>query len=73
MDCCNSRNAPNIERILRRKENCLNEGKNDRTLVPFRAVAEMWNVKVSWDGARQTVNASDGESSVMLQIGNKTA
>jgi hypothetical protein len=47
--------------------------KNDRTLVPFRAVAEMLNVKVSWDGARQTVNASDGEISVMLQIGNKTA
>jgi len=47
--------------------------ENDRTLVPFRAVAEMLNVEVSWDGAEQTVNASDGVISVVLQIGNKTA
>ena len=46
---------------------------NDRTLVPFRAVAEALNVKVTWDGANQTVLASDGKISVKLQIGDETA
>lgn len=47
--------------------------KNDRTLVPFRAVAEMLNVKVTWNGAEQTIDASDGVISAELQIGSKTA
>ncbi|MBE3582028.1 MAG: copper amine oxidase N-terminal domain-containing protein [Thermoanaerobacteraceae bacterium] len=47
--------------------------QNGRTLVPFRAIAEALNIKVTWDDAAQTVNASDGKTSIQLQIGNKTA
>jgi len=47
--------------------------ENGRTLVPFRAIAETLNVAVSWDGDTQTVSAADGETSVRLQIANKTA
>jgi len=46
---------------------------NGRTLVPFRAIAEALNVNVAWDGADQTVLASDGKISVKLRIGDKTA
>jgi hypothetical protein len=31
-----------------------------RVLVPFRAVAEALNIKVSWDSTTQTVEASGG-------------
>ncbi|MGB9662722.1 MAG: stalk domain-containing protein [Moorellaceae bacterium] len=47
--------------------------QNGRTLVPFRAIAEALNVKVYWDGTTQTISATDGKTSVRLQIGNKTA
>lgn len=47
--------------------------QNNRTLVPFRAVAEALNVNVAWDGLTQTVNASDGKTTVQLQIGNSAA
>lgn len=47
--------------------------RDDRTLVPFRALAEALNVNVAWDGSTQTVSASDGKISIRLQIGNKTA
>lgn len=47
--------------------------QNGRTLVPFRTIAEALNVKVTWDGTTQTVNAADGKTSIRLQIGNKTA
>ena len=47
--------------------------ENGRTLVPFRAIAEALNVAVNWDGDTQTVSATDGETSVRLQIGNKTS
>lgn len=43
------------------------------TMVPFRAIAEALNVKVTWDPATKTVNATDGTTSVRLQIGNTTA
>lgn len=46
---------------------------NDRTLVPFRAIAEALNVDVAWDSAGQAVLASDGKTSVKLQIGSQTA
>lgn len=46
---------------------------NGRTLVPFRAIAEALDVKVTWDGASQAILASDGKTSVKLQIGNPTA
>lgn len=47
--------------------------QNDRTLVPFRAIAEAMNVTVNWDNQSRTVNASDGKRNVRLQIDNRTA
>lgn len=47
--------------------------QNGRTLVPFRAIAEALNVKVTWDGKTRIVSATDGKTAVRLQIGNKTA
>jgi len=47
--------------------------QDNRTMVPFRAVAEALNVKISWDDPAQTVNASDGKTTIRLQIGNSTA
>jgi len=47
--------------------------RNNRTLVPFRAVAEALNVKVAWDGATRTVSAADGKNCIRLQIGNRIA
>lgn len=44
-----------------------------RILVPFRAIAEALNVKVTWDSATQTVLASDGKISVKLHISDKIA
>ncbi|MDD3653123.1 MAG: stalk domain-containing protein [Desulfotomaculaceae bacterium] len=47
--------------------------ENDRTLVPFRAVAEALNVAVTWNGSTQTITATDGEIAIWLGIGSKTA
>lgn len=47
--------------------------KEGRTLVPFRAIAEALNVVVNWDNNTQTVGATDGVISTVLQIGNETA
>ncbi len=47
--------------------------QNDRTLVPFRAIAEAMNIDVSWDDQTSTVNATDGKTTVRLQIDNRTA
>jgi len=47
--------------------------QNDRTLVPFRAIAEAMNINVSWDDQTSTVNATDGKTTVRLQINNRTA
>lgn len=47
--------------------------QNGRTMVPFRAVAEALNVKVSWDSTAQTISAADAKTSIWLQIGNQTA
>lgn len=47
--------------------------QNNRTLVPFRAIAEAMNINVSWDNQTQTVNATDGSKTVRLQINNRTA
>ncbi|WP_010681050.1 stalk domain-containing protein [Acetivibrio cellulolyticus] len=46
---------------------------NGRVLIPFRAIAEALNVEVGWDGLTKTVKASDADTSISLQIGNKTA
>ena len=47
--------------------------QNDRTLVPFRAIAEAMNIDVSWDDQTSTVNATNGKTTVRLQIDNRTA
>ncbi|MEG6522278.1 stalk domain-containing protein [Desulfotomaculum sp. 1211_IL3151] len=47
--------------------------QENRTLVPFRALAEALQVEVTWDGASQTIRAKDAVTYIVLQIGNKTA
>ena len=44
-----------------------------RTLVPFRAIAEAMNIQVSWDDQTRTVKATDGNTSVSLQLDNLVA
>ena len=44
-----------------------------RVLVPFRAVAEALNIKVSWDNTTQTVEATGGGALVKMLVGNETA
>lgn len=46
--------------------------QNGRTLVPFRAIAEALDVQVTWDGAAQTINATDGKNTVRLQMNSNT-
>jgi len=46
---------------------------NDRTLVPFRAIAEAMNVEVTWDEPTRTVYAAKGGTRVTLQIDNPVA
>lgn len=46
--------------------------KNDRLLVPVRAVFEKMGYEVSWDEATKTAFAVKGEDSMSVQIGNKT-
>ncbi|MCX7747895.1 MAG: stalk domain-containing protein [Clostridia bacterium] len=45
----------------------------NRTLVPFRAVAEALNVKVTWDSKEKSVTAQSSSSTIKLIIGSKTA
>lgn len=47
--------------------------QQNRVLVPFRAVAEALNIKVSWDNTTQTVEASGGRALVQMRVGNETA
>jgi Predicted glycosyl hydrolase len=47
--------------------------QNSRTMVPFRAIAEAMNLEVSWDNQTRTVNATNGNTTVRLQIDNPTA
>ncbi len=44
-----------------------------RTLVPMRAIFEALGATVSWDDATKTVFGTKGDTTVVLQIGNKTA
>lgn len=45
---------------------------NNRTLVPIRAVSEMLNAKVDWDGQTQTVTISQNGKIVKIVIGSDT-
>ena len=46
--------------------------KDDRTLVPLRAIFEALGAAVSWDDATQTVTAVRGDKTVSLTIGSQT-
>ena len=43
------------------------------TLVPIRVISEAFGAQVGWDGATKTVTVENGGTSIVLQIGNKTA
>ena len=43
------------------------------TLVPIRVISEAFGANVGWDGATQTVTVENNGTSIVLQIGNKTA
>jgi len=47
--------------------------QNNSVLVPFRAIAEAMSINVSWDNQTRTINATDGNTKVRLQIDNPTA
>jgi len=47
--------------------------RDDRVMVPFRAVAESLNAQVSWESDSQKVTAMQDGVIVVLQIGNQTA
>ena len=44
--------------------------KDDRTLVPLRAIFEALGATVDWDGTTQTVTSVRGDKKVVLTIGN---
>ncbi len=43
--------------------------KDDRTLVPLRAIFEALNASVAWDGATQTITSKRGNKTVTMTIG----
>lgn len=47
--------------------------QNGRTMVPFRTIAEAMNIDVSWENQTRSINATDGNTTVRLQIDNRTA
>lgn len=47
--------------------------KNNRILVPYRAIAKKLGAAVEWDAVNQIVIMTDGENTVMLKIGSATA
>lgn len=47
--------------------------KEDRTLVPLRAITEGLGAAVQWNETERTVNINKGEDSIVLQIRNRIA
>ena len=47
--------------------------KNDRTLVPFRALLQALDSEVGWDDSTKTVTSSKDGMTIQLQIGNVIA
>lgn len=47
--------------------------KNDRTLVPFRALLQALDSEVGWDDSTKTVTSSKDGMTIELQIGSVTA
>lgn len=46
---------------------------NNRTMVPFRAIAEAMGVKVEWEGTTQTILATSQGKSLRLVVGQQSA
>lgn len=46
---------------------------NNRTMVPLRAIFEAMKINVSWNGADQSITATQGTMTMGLQIGNTQA
>lgn len=49
------------------------EIRNDRTLVPLRAIFEGIGASMTWDDATQSITAIRGSTSVQLQVGDAVA
>ncbi|MFZ5633479.1 MAG: stalk domain-containing protein [Bacillota bacterium] len=47
--------------------------RENRTLVPVRAITEALGATVQWNGAEQTVNINRGDTSIQLQVRNRIA
>lgn len=47
--------------------------KNDRTMVPLRAVADAMGLTVSWDQANRTATFSNGGKEIRFTVGNPAA
>ncbi|NPV90274.1 MAG: hypothetical protein HPY50_05845 [Firmicutes bacterium] len=47
--------------------------ENGRTLVPLRAIFEALEAKVDWNDSERSINATKGDLTVHLQIGNASA
>jgi len=47
--------------------------ENNRTLVPFRIIAEALGAEVSWNAKKQEITLTKGDNTVVLTIGKKTA
>ena len=47
--------------------------RNDRMIVPLRAIFESLNAEVEWDDYTKTVTAYKGDNTIRIQIGNPTA
>ncbi|GAX88923.1 stalk domain-containing protein [Effusibacillus lacus] len=46
---------------------------NGRTLVPLRGIFESLGAKIDWNGDTQTVTATRGSTTIVLQVGSKLA
>ena len=47
--------------------------RENRTLIPVRAITEALGATVEWNEAEQTVNINRGETSIQLQVRNRVA
>ena len=43
------------------------------TLVPIRVISESFGAEVNWDGETKTVTVVDGDTTIVVTIGSKTA
>ncbi len=45
---------------------------HNRLLVPLRAISQLLNAKVAWNGATQTITVQSGSTTVQMQVGSTT-